>query len=125
MRTILRIVLTMILVGVALPGWAGPPYDVDDPGTPEFRHFELNLGFISSQLKGSEEQEFPGIDLNYGYRNNVQLTLGLSGISSRNSGTGRIAGIGDSALELKWRFQEENKKTPQVALHYIMKVPTA
>jgi hypothetical protein len=55
------------------PAFAGPPFDVDDPGTPERRHYELNLSIQSAQVKGSEMQLLPHFDLGYGYTNNLQF----------------------------------------------------
>ena len=109
----------------ATPVVAGPPYDVADPETPEKHRIELNIGYLSSQARGAETQEFPSFDFNYGYLNNLQLTLGVTGVSMRRSGIGRAAGLGDILPEIKWRFQEETKFRPQLALDYALKIPTA
>jgi hypothetical protein len=122
---IVRWALGLVLSLFAAPALAGPPYVTDDSGTPELHHYELNVGYESDQVKGSETQRFPDFDLNYGYLNNVQLTLGFGGVSVRDSGKGRTAGFGDIAPEVKWRFQEETKRRPQLGLEYVLTIPTA
>jgi hypothetical protein len=108
----------------ASPATATVPYTVDDPETPEFRHYEVNLSVSSGQVRGSETQE-PYLEINYGYKSNVELTLGGSLDSVRNSGTDRVFGLGDTHLEAAWRFQEEGRHTLPLTLHYGLKIPTA
>jgi Putative MetA-pathway of phenol degradation len=126
MRQIQWLCLTIfVFCCLAAPALAGPPYDVADPETPERHRIELNVGYLSSHARGSETQEFPGFDFNYGYLNNLQLTLGVTCISTRNGGSGRTAGLGDVLPEIKWRFLQETKHRPQFALDYTIKLPTA
>jgi len=104
---------------------AGPPYAVSDPGTPKRHWIELNIGFLSSQARGDEFQSLPNIDLNYGYLDNVQLTLGMTAATARSGTSRRTFGFGDIWPEVKWRFQEETKSRPQFAIDYAIKIPTA
>lgn len=123
--TVVFVTLMGVFCWPTAPVLAGPPYDVADPETPERHHIELNVGYLSGQKRGSETQEFPSFDFNYGYLNNLQLTLGVTGISTRSNGAGRTAGQGDIVTEVKWRFLEEIKVRPQFALDYALKIPTA
>ncbi len=124
-----RLVLTTWPAWIACAGigpcFGGPPLDVDDTDTAEPGHYELNTAYVSSQVTGSEEQDFPSVELNFGYSDNVELTLGLGAISVRNSGSRRATGLDDTTLEGKWRFQEERVHSPGIALDYQFKVPTA
>ena len=104
---------------------AGPPYAVNDPETPERHWIELNIGYLSSHGRGYEIQEYPSIDINYSYLNNLQLTLAVTGVSIRESGAKRKPSFADVWTEVKWRFQEEKKNRPQLALDYAIKLPTA
>lgn len=125
LKSLLRIVLVCAFGCLAPACPAGPPFDTDDPGTPEHHHFEVNIGYFSSQIRGSEAQAFPGFDIGYGYSNNIQFAVAFSGLSLREAGEKRIDGLGDTELEAKWRFLEETRHGPQAALAYGIKVPTA
>jgi hypothetical protein len=125
MKQLRTVASILALMGVAVCAWAGPPYNVDDPGTTEHKHFNLEVSYSSSQVKGSEEQAFPSLSLAYGLYNNVEVGVGFSGISVRNAGAGRLGGFGDISFGGKWRFLEETKSRPQLALGYGLKIPTA
>ena len=43
----------------------------------------------------------------------------------RTSGVGRKTGFGDLTPAIKWRFKDETKSSPQFALGYQVKLPTA
>lgn len=104
---------------------AGPPFSVDDPGTTERRHFNLYMIYQSSQSRAGEFQSFPNFSLGYGLTNNIELDLGFGGVSLRGTGTGRVAGFSDTLASVKWRFKEETRHAPQIALGYQLKIPTA
>ncbi len=125
MKRFTQIALIMALGCLGMPVLAGPPFNVDDPGTVELHHYQLTAAYISSQSSAGEQQAFPNLSLGYGLTNNIELDLGLGANSVRNTGMPRVAGFGDTTLGFKWRFQEENKRKPQLALGYQIKVPTA
>jgi hypothetical protein len=51
----------------------------------------------------------PGIDLNYGWGDHIQLTLQTSLAILKRSDHGAVAGIGGTEAALKWRFLDEEK----------------
>ena len=114
----------MLLTGcLAAPSQA--QYNVVDPGTSERHRFDLNVAYISSQNKYGEQQTLPGALLTYGYSSKLGIGVGFGLNSIRPSGSPRIGGFGDITPGFKWRFQEETKKRPQIALGYQLKIPTA
>lgn len=117
--------IALFLCASVLPCLAGVPYDVDDAGTPEVGHFEINLAYVSSQARGSEFEQVPNIEVNYGYDQRTELVVDIGASSIRNTGEQRQWGLDDTTLETKWRFQDETKNKPQVALDYAIKIPTA
>ena len=53
----------------------GPPMITDDPGTPGDRKWEINLAIAFEHRPGETSFDVPGIDLNYGVGEHIQLTL--------------------------------------------------
>lgn len=115
----------LLLVCAAVPSYAGPPYNIDDPGTAERHKFNLFTAYVSSQNSAGEQQNIPNIILGYGYTRNIELDLTLGLATVRNSGSPRVGGYGDTMPMIKWRFQEETKNRPQLSVAYQIKVPTA
>ncbi len=120
-----------LLCSLTLPALAGAPFNVDDPGTVELHHVQITLaaqaGQVrgSEQLPGSESDVLPGVSFGYGVTDTVELDLGLSAGSIRNSGSARVSGLGDTTASVKWRFQQETASRPQLAVTGQIKLPTA
>ena len=113
-----------LLCVAAQPVLAGP-VPIDGPGTTEPGRFTLDIAGSSSQVKGAESQSMPAVSLAYGYSNNIEIGVGASESSFRNSGASRVTGFGDTTADVKWRFLEETKNAPQIAVDYTLKIPTA
>src|SRR5450432_2984063 len=103
MRILYWTAIAAFLCGSSLPALAGPPGVVDDPGTAEYRHYEININYGSNQVIGNESQN-ARIEANYGYWANLQLTASVGMASARSTGSSRQTGFGDVGLEAKWRF---------------------
>lgn len=120
--------LTMMLtVGVAFclsPAMAGPPYNVDDPATNAKGEVRLTTAFTSSESKGKETYSFPNFTTLYGITDNLQLKIQLGGKTMRSAKKVE-SGLDDSIINLKWRFLNETKNVPQIALSVQSKLPTA
>ncbi|MEO7715055.1 MAG: transporter [Capsulimonas sp.] len=113
-----------LLCAAAQPVIAGP-VAIDGPGTTEPGRYTLDIAVNSSQVSGSESQTLPAINLSYGLTNNIEVGTGIAVSSFRNSGASRKTGFGDTTVGAKWRFLEETKSAPQVAIDYGLKIPTA
>ncbi|MGI4788176.1 MAG: transporter [Janthinobacterium lividum] len=114
-----------LLCSLTVPALAGTPFNVDDPGTAEPHHVQLDLAAITGQVRGSESDVLPSVSFGYGATDTVELDLGLSAGSIRNSGSDRVSGLGDTTAGVKWRFQEETASRPQLAVSGQIKFPTA
>jgi hypothetical protein len=121
----IQIAINLLFFCLPIACLAGPPYNVDDPSTTELKHFNLIAAYQSNRSRAGELQAFPNFTLAYGLTSKVELNLGLGAVSSRATGAGRIAGFGDTLASIKWRFLEETKHTPQIAMSYQIKIPTA
>jgi hypothetical protein len=100
--------ICLLGAGVAL-GQGGPPMITDDPGTPGNRKWEINLAVIFEHRPNETSFDAPGIDLNYGVGENIQLTLQGGPVWLKRRGRGVIGGLGGTEAALKWRFRDEEK----------------
>ena len=85
----------------------GPPMITDDPGTPGTGRWENNLAIIFEHRPNEWALDAPGIDLNYGWGDHIQLTLQTSVAWLKRSDRGPVAGIGGAEAAMKWRFLDE------------------
>ena len=81
----------------------------DDPGTPGNGRWENNLAIAFEHRPNEWSIDAPGIDLNYGLGDHVQLTLQSSLAILKRSDHGAIAGMGGTEAAVKWRFLDEEK----------------
>jgi hypothetical protein len=94
----------------------GPPMITDDPGTPGNRKWEINLAVIAEHRPNERSFDSPGIDLNYGVGENIQLTLQGGPALLKRSGHGLIGGLGGTEAAVKWRFLDEEKSGFEVSM---------
>jgi hypothetical protein len=81
----------------------------DDPGTPGNRKWEINLSVAFEHRPNETSYDAPGIDLNYGVGEHIQLTLQGGPVLLKRSGRGMIGGLGGTEAAVKWRFLDEEK----------------
>jgi hypothetical protein len=94
----------------------GPPMITDDPGTPGNQKWEINLAVIFERRPHETSFDSPGIDLNYGVGENIQLTLQGGPVLLKRSGHGVIGGLGGTEAAVKWRFLDEDKSGFDVSM---------
>ena len=81
----------------------------DDPGTPGNGHWENNFAIVFEHRPNEWLIDAPGIDLNYGWGDHIQLTLQTSLAILKRSDHGAVAGIGGTEAAMKWRFLDEER----------------
>jgi hypothetical protein len=81
----------------------------DDPGTPGDKKWEINLAFAFEHRPDERSFDSPGIDLNYGVGEHIQLTLQGGPVLLKRSDHGLIGGLGGTEAAVKWRFLDEEK----------------
>ena len=81
----------------------------DDPGTPGDGKFEVNLAIAFEHRPGETSFDAPGIDINYGVGDRIQLTLQGGPVVLKRSDHGAIGGLGGTEAALKWRFIDDEK----------------
>ncbi|HSP44419.1 MAG TPA: hypothetical protein VLO30_00355 [Chthoniobacterales bacterium] len=90
-------------------GQGGPPMITDDPGTPGDRKWEINVAFAFEHRRNETSLDSPGIDLNYGVGESIQLTLQAGPVLLKRNGNGVAGGLGATEAAVKWRFLDEEK----------------
>lgn len=101
-----------VLMGAQLPAYAAHPYITDDTGTIGANHWQLELlaenGEHSNTVAGATQNDtytlFTPV-LSRALADNLDVALGLSHLDIG----GGSSGMGDSAVEFKWRFYEQDK----------------
>jgi hypothetical protein len=91
-------------------GQGGPPMITDDPGTPGPGKWEINLAIAFEHRPGETAFDAPGIDLNYGVGDRIQLTLQGGPVALKRSDHVAIGGLGGTEAAVNWRFVD-NKET--------------
>lgn len=121
-----RLLAFSLLFGsLTLPCLASPPYNVDDPGTQAAGYSLMALSYSSTAAGGKKETETSQFCWKYGITRDLEFML-LPGVTSvLKEGKGRETGLGDTYLQLKYRFLQETKSTPGIAFGYKFKAPTA
>jgi hypothetical protein len=88
----------------------------DDPGTPGNRKWEINLAVTFEHRPNETAFDAPGIDLNYGVAENIQLTLQGGPVLLKRGGRGVIGGLGGTEAAVKWRFFDEDRSGFDVSM---------
>jgi hypothetical protein len=87
----------------------GPPLLTDDPGTAEYKHWEINLAVLPEIRSDSQTFELPNADFNYGATDHTQLKFEIP-LLVQWSDSGSHAEAGDGNFGVKWRFVDEKKR---------------
>jgi hypothetical protein len=106
-----------LALGAFSSAWAGPPYLVDDPGTLDYRRLFLYVAEIGALSQGTYTHSAPNFVLGYGVRPNLEISLGISGYTS-NTPSIALDNYQNPAIAIKWRFREEERGWPALALAY-------
>ncbi|MEI6502419.1 MAG: transporter, partial [Armatimonadota bacterium] len=120
----LAVVLGVVAVLVTGVAQAGPPYVTDDPETPEEGCWEVNTPYGFERSNGLEQVQEPLLDINYGYRSNLQLKLELPLLHVSGPGQPSTTGVGGTWVGAKWRFAEQTANRPAIAVYPQLSLPT-
>lgn len=104
-----------LVLALARPALAGPPYVSDDPETTDYGHFEI-YAFGSGTSTGDGTDGEAGIDFNYGAGRDLQLTAVVPVSYSSPAGGETIRGFGNIELAAKYRFLHQESSGLDVAI---------
>ncbi len=110
----LRGLVALALLAAVLAPWSargqgGPPMITDDPGTPGNGKWEINIPFAFEHRPNESSLDAPGLDLNYGLGEHIQLTFQTAVGLLKQSDHGLVGGLGGLEAALKWRFLDEEQ----------------
>ncbi len=111
----LAILLYLLLRGCF--AWAGPPFVTDDPETPPWHSWEINIPLTIERTRSELAVEMPLFDLNCGFRPDVQLKVEFPLLYVHPVGGSQQLGWGGTLLGAKWRFIEEGERLPQLGIY--------
>lgn len=100
-------VATVLACVVAASGAAAsPPFTTDDTSTQPTGGFEVDLSAQYTRFKGGTRGTLPGLEVDYGITDNLQIGVQAPYNFAQTDGAGSNFGIGDVALTAKYRFIE-------------------
>jgi hypothetical protein len=103
------IVLTVFAACASTHAQGGPPLLTDDPGTAQYKHWEINLAVLPEIRHDSRNFELPLADFNYGATDHTQLKFEIP-LLLQSSDSGTHAEAGDGNFGVKWRFVDEKRR---------------
>jgi len=118
------IFLTVLLLSCPLAVLAGPPFLTDDPEPVDYKHWEIYIASQHAETADGWIGTAPHFEINYGAVPNVQLHLLAPLAYDAPSAGGTHYGYGDTELGVKFRFIQETKYFPEVAIFPLLEVPT-
>src|SRR3954465_11568662 len=106
-----RIVFSLMIAATSIvaPAQGGPPLLTDDPGTAEYKHWEINLAVLPEIRHDSRNFELPLADFNYGATDHTQLKFEIP-VLTQWSDSGSHVEAGDGNFGIKWRFVDQEKR---------------
>lgn len=127
MRAVRFLSYLLLVLGVgAGAAWAGPPFRTDDPEPVDFQHWEIDAFSTATHVRGDTAGILPGIEVNYGALENLQLHVVAPLAFDKAQGSGTRFGYGDTELGAKFRFIDPGEEDwwPQVAVFPLVELPT-
>jgi hypothetical protein len=88
---------------------AGPPFLTNDPGTPGNRHWEINIAWMQTLMRGLDSYQVPQIDINFGLGDYVQLTYEIPYVLQTSADAGSASGWSNAVTGAKWRFLDQGE----------------
>jgi hypothetical protein len=114
-RSLSAVAVSLIAAAMAR-GQGGPPMITDDPGTPGDGKFEINLSIAFERRPDESAFRAPGIDINYGVGDRIQLTLQGGPVLLKRKEHGAIGGLGGTEAAVKWRFVDNQQTGLSVSM---------
>jgi hypothetical protein len=120
------IALTVLLfLFFARPGYAGPPFNTDDPQPVSFGHWEYYISSESLFYPDAKSGTLPHFEVNYGIIPNIQVHLLLPLNYSAVQYQTTKFGYADTEVGIKYCFVQETPNRPQIGTFPIVEIPTA
>jgi hypothetical protein len=120
----LPIAAVALVVVLATPAAAGPPFLTDDPEPTDTGHWEIYAPFADAAGRGGVVEGAVGAEINYGAAPDVQITVGLPAAYAHDE-RGWHVGRGDLELSVKYRLFHDKAAGFSIAVFPGITLPTA
>ena len=120
----LSVCLLLLAAALAPKTYAGPPFLTDDPEPVGQGNWEFYAGTQDSKTADDWAGTGPHLELNYGPLPNLQLHLIAPFAYDHPKDAKSHYGYGDTEVGFKFRFLEESKWIPQMAIFPLLEIPT-
>ena len=123
MRRFLLLLGTMLC---AAPAFAGAPFRTEDANPTDPQKWEVDVFSSGTMVRGGAAGVLPGLEVDYGVIDGVQLHVSLPLGYARSSGKRLGFGAGDTELGMKLRLlkAEADDWWPSLAFAPLVEVPT-
>src|SRR5262249_34501233 len=98
------------LLLLSSPALAGPPYRTDDPEPVDYQHFEFYTFSTGTRVSGDTSGDLPAAEFDYGILPNGRVAIIAPMAFDRATGAPFNWGYGDTDIEFKYRFVEQDSK---------------
>lgn len=119
-----RIFKLGLMLGWTLPLYAYHPFSTDDPGTVEFRHFEMEWGNDGVFLDSNLDDISGYLQIKSGLAEGLELDLAQTFTYWRDSDYGEPSGFGDTEVALKYRFYGDGDGAFNLGIEAIFTLPS-
>ncbi len=110
---------TEVVASPSRPYWDG------GAATTQCGIIEVDFGWLGQSMGGGVRQWMLASSLRYGLTPKMDLRWGvINHISQSGGGTAPLEGIGDQSLSATYRFYEQGRWMPAMALSYGIEIPT-
>jgi len=115
----------VLLVVLAGPAVAGPPFETDDPDVVDFGHWEVDMFGTGTAAGGGAVGQAPAIEVDYGILHDLMVHTIVPLAYAQAPGGGTRFGPGDIELGAEYRFLDTDNKwdLPEVATFPLLEVP--
>ena len=125
MRTTVAVLAVALSLVAWSPAWAGRPLATEDTGTLEPGAVEMEVGLDYVRGTGTQLVIFPGpLAFNIGLLPRLEATVATLFLVADPDGAPSRAGVGDSAVRLKYRFLDETARIPALMAAVAARLPT-
>ncbi len=118
----IRVGILTLTLSKAANAFAGPPWNVDDPGTTPSEHIIAYFSYFSSRLGRNRIESLPSLGVTYGLSQRTEVGFGLGALTASTANGGTDYGFGDTAISFKHRFVDSSGF--QIAVAYQSTFPT-
>ncbi|MDR3631098.1 MAG: transporter [Desulfocapsaceae bacterium] len=115
---------TGLLLLVARPVLAGPPYLTDDPEPVDYQHSEFYIASQITKTADGTQGTLPHIEYNYGFAPDFMAHVIIPYAFNDPSNGASKRGLGDIELGVKYRFYKETDSIPMAGIFPLVVIPT-